>query len=543
MARCDNSLAARLRDLEPGALLVEASEIASERQFENSQPVQRRTAGSRFISDGVLYAIYAAALALAISVWFVAIRAPLWLDETGSYWQISAGFSEIWSRQFNCFPAFTYILWLSTRLIGTSEFALRIPSLLAMLGAVCLFYLAARELFDSDRDIAIISTIIVCLHPIAVYTSIDVRPYAFAALATNAAILIVVRLRRHDSNWLAAMFGLSAICILYFQYLNGVILPALVICFFAAKTGSRRTMWRQFGIAFAVFAVGFLLVIPGLRYLLLTRGTHVSEAPPKLESLIWTLMPGPLLLVLGGTLLAALVTVAMRKTGANSSDDSNGWRLLLCGSLALIPILILYGVSRETSLRVFSARYRLVAVPGIALCWGLLIRRYLSRTLRLLFCVSLVIFVSYSYFSSPYARQHSYTWKYALAFAEKNASLDNSPVVICSDFIESDYAPMPVNSAKTSVLFAPLSYYKLTVPVVPLPRALNAEAIRVGSQFLQDATQKRQRFFALAYQPSYKTLTWLTQSASENYDVHELGVFDGVAVLEFAPRAQMNASR
>ncbi len=43
---------------------------------------------------------------------------------------------------------------------------------------------------------------------------------------------------------------------------------------------------------------------------------------------------------------------------------------------------------------------------------------------------------------------------------------------------------MPVGHAvKDSALFAPLTYYKLSVPVVGLPRALNEEAMGIVSSF------------------------------------------------------------
>jgi hypothetical protein len=137
-------------------------------------------------------------------------------------------------------------------------------------------------------------------------------------------------------------------------------------------------------------------------------------------------------------------------------------------------------------------------------------------------------------------REHDPSWKYALAIAEKNASADNAPVLMCSPFIEGKYAAMPIDSAETkeSGYFAPLSYYKLSVPVVPMPYALNDEAVRIGLRFLEEATRKRRRFLALGDPPSYKTLDWLAQRASGSYDARNLGVFDGVEVLEFDPRAQ-----
>jgi hypothetical protein len=481
----------------------------------------------------VLSALYGLALVASISVWFIAIRAPLWLDETISFFQIKGKFSEIMARQgWPAVPVYSFVLWPWVRLAGSSEIALRIPSILAMLGAVYLLYRAARQLFD--RDAALVAAVVFCLHPVVVSASIDVRPYAF-----GASILALVNLRNNDSNWLAALFGLSAACILYFQFLFIVILPALAICFVTLKIGKPKIFSRQLAVALIAFAIAFLPVIPGMQYLLHTSGTHVFSEAPKLVDLGQTFASKRMLLVLAAVVLVAAV---IRRLDLKTVD---GQRILFCAALALIPILILYGVSARTSVHVFVFRYRLIAVPGIALCWGLMITRINSRTLRLLFCVMLVLTITYHYYTFRYARFHGpYTWKYALGFVDKNASTDNAPVIICSDLPESDYVSMPVgDAAKDSALFAPLAYYKLRVPVVALPRKLNDETIRIGSQFLQDAAQRHERFLAIAYEPSYKTLGWIASNASPSYHVRELGVFDGIKVLEFTFRSQADVSR
>ena len=74
---------------------------------------------------------------------------------------------------------------------------------------------------------------------------------------------------------------------------------------------------------------------------------------------------------------------------------------------------------------------------------------------------------------------------------------------------------MPVGAAieETGIL-PPLSYYKVAVPVAPLPRALNEEAIRAGSVFLQE--QEQRRFLAMAFVESYGTLDWLAKAAGAN---------------------------
>src|SRR6185312_1432967 len=121
---------------------------------------------------------------------------------------------------------YDYILWLFTRIFGTSEAALRSLSVLAMLGATWLMYRIARELFN--RDVALLSTIIFCIDPIISFASINVRPYAFGALAITGAIYTLLSLRRNDSTWMAILFGFLSACVLYSHYLFVGILPALL---------------------------------------------------------------------------------------------------------------------------------------------------------------------------------------------------------------------------------------------------------------------------------------------------------------------------
>ena len=142
-----------------------------------------------------------------------------------------------------------------------------------------------------------------------------------------------------------------------------------------------------------------------------------------------------------------------------------------------------------------------------------------------LFCLVVVAAVVSLNYADPYSRRHGYTWKYALQFAEKNASVDGATVVMCSDFPQSDYLPMPVgDEVKKSAMFTPLSYYKLKVPVVGLPRGLNDEAMRDGRTFLQSADHRR--FLVLGFRPSRPVLQWLRDNAAATHDVRELGKFD-----------------
>ena len=508
-----------------------AADVLSQTQTAASGTRQAPTLRRPSVQDATQYAIYALALGVSVSVWLLPIRAPLWLDETISLFVIKDGFREILSRQgWPGVPAYPYLLWLWVKVMGRGEITLRIASIAAMLAAVYLLYRSARELFG--WDVAVIAAVVFCLHPIVVAEAIDIRPYPFAMLAINASIFALVRLRHSGSSWLAAWFGFLAASIIYFQFLFAVILPALALCFFTRQGGDRKAFWRQVGVAMVVFAVAFLPVIPGMRYMFHSSGIHVFDTAPTLATLGRVLGQKRTVMILA---LFVLWATAARKLDLRRPSDT--WPGVLCLSLALLPILILFGVSAGTSIHIFVARYRLVAVPGVALCWAFAVNRIDSRALRTLFCVAFVAVSAYYYFSSPTARQHNYSWKGALEFAQQNASRDNAPVVVCSDLPESDHTPMPVGPAiKDSALFAPLSYYQLNAPVVPLPRSLNDEAKRAGSQFVQEAARRHERFLALAYEVSYDTVDWLQDAASETHDAHELGIFNGVEVVEFVPQ-------
>jgi hypothetical protein len=71
---------------------------------------------------------------------------------------------------------------------------------------------------------------------------------------------------------------------------------------------------------------------------------------------------------------------------------------------------------------------------------------------------------------------------------------------------------------------------------VGLPRALNGEAMGIVSTFLEERRLRKQRFLALGFKASYKTLEFIESSASPTYSFRKLGVFDGIAVEEFTPR-------
>ena len=478
--------------------------------------------------------IYPAALLGSISIWFLAIRAPLWLDETLAYWQVSGGFSKVWSRSA-LMPSslgYLYTLWFAKSILGTQEVALRIPSLLAMLGAVYFLFLAARELYD--QEFALLSCAFFCLEYNVVFAATDARPYAFALLASNLAIFAFVRwmtrLQMREAIW----FGAAAAGILYFHYLFGAILPAFAIYYLAVRRRSIKADARQLAAVLATFTVIALPLIFRIVSLYQTKVTHVvQELRHPVLTALNTLAPMQTLI---GFVAAVFLAALVRKVNLTGRDYFPA--ILLCPLLALVPAGVLFGISAVAPVHLVIPRYLTVVAPGSALTWALLTIRIDSRLLRQIFCGGLVALTVYQCFSSPLSRLHELNFKEAHSFINASTAGDNAPVLICSAFIESDFEALPADRNSENALVSQVSYYPVNAPMVFLPMSLNDAATGIGKQTVMEALQRHRRFLAVAAPTSYQTIDWLTEYSRGAFTARVLADFEQqIVVVEFRPVA------
>lgn len=479
---------------------------------------------------------YPVALVASLSIWFLAIRAPLWLDETLAYWQVSGGFGKVWSRSA-LMPSsigYLYTLWVAKSILGSSEIALKIPSTLAMLGAVYFLFRAARELFDLEY--AFLSCIFFTLEYNVVFAASDARPYAFALLATNVAIFAFVRWMKRQQMREAILFGAAAAGILYFHYLFGAILPAFAIYYLVARHRSIKTDLRQLAAVLITFTVVALPLVFRVASLYQSKVIHVVQElrHPGLAALN-TLAPMQTLIGFG---IAALVAALMRKIRFPGRESFP--TILLCPLLALVPAGVFFAVSAATPVHLVIPRYLTVTAPGSALTWALLTTYIDSRVLRQMFCVGLVGVTLFEAYSSPLSRRHELNFKQAHAFVNANIAKDEGsvPVLVCSAFIESDHTTELGNSDGENPLYSQVSYYPIHAPLVFLPMDLNDETIRVAGQTVLEAAQRHKRFIFVVPPSSYPTLQWLGNYAQGAFTAQILGEFEEILVVEFRPVAE-----
>jgi len=498
---------------------------------EESPPVGSKLLHAKFDYTKLLYP---AALVAALSIWTLALRAPLWLDETLAYWQVSGGFGKIWSRSA-LMPSsigYLYTLWAAKSILGSSEIALKIPSTFAMLGAVYFLFRSARELYG--QEIAFLAAVFFAIQYNVVFAATDARPYAFALLATTLAIFAFVRWMSERKMWQAVLFGAAAAGILYFHYLFGSILPAFAIYYLVVRSRSIKEDLRQLAAVLGTFAVLIIPLVVRVLSLYHTRDTHIVQPMrhPWLLSLN-TLAPLQLLIGFVATLFVAALLRKVRL------PDSDRWpTFLLFPVLGLVPAAVLSGLSGATPMNLIQPRYFLVVAPGSALIWAWLSSCIDSRTLRVILGVGLVVTTVFEAYRSPDSRRHEINFKQAHAFVNANVAADGVPVLVFSAFIESDYEPLPTVPKTENALLSQIDYYVLNPPWIFLPIDLNEKVMQIGREAVLTAVQRHQRFLVIVPPSSYPALDWLANYCQGTFEIRTLEVFDReIMVVEFRPIA------
>ena len=163
----------------------------------------------------------------------------LWVDEAISVRQAQLPFSQMIAglRDTDVHPPLHHtMLWITVRLFGTSELAVRLPSLIAGVALVPAMAWTGRVIYD--RRTGWVAAALACVAPFCVWYSQEARMYAlfmlFAALAVGAQVVAVRRGLRRD--WI--VYAVCTAALIWTQYF--AILPVLV-----QQVGFAWVVWRR----------------------------------------------------------------------------------------------------------------------------------------------------------------------------------------------------------------------------------------------------------------------------------------------------------
>ncbi len=220
--------------------------------------------------EAAVWPDWLAALALALIALPIALHnlgaQSLWLDEgtTQAYvtgHQVGALLLDLF-RPTSAYPLYHLILKATTRLLGDSEWALRLPSATAGSLAVPGLYLLGSEL--RSRATGLAAAALLLLAPWALRQAQDAKAYSLALLTTIALGLLFARALRANTRWAWLWCAMAAVVAPFVHRLLLLSLLGCAACWALYQPRPRRTLALSAITLIAAFLLG--TVAAGLRY-------------------------------------------------------------------------------------------------------------------------------------------------------------------------------------------------------------------------------------------------------------------------------------
>ncbi|POF28747.1 glycosyltransferase family 39 protein [Roseibium marinum] len=334
----------------------------------------------RIIGSLLLVVILIVAAALRI---YDLDRTSLWYDEAVSWAQSRGTLPELLSSVAadNYPPLHNVILWLTMPIIGDSESALRLPSVILGILAVWLIYLAGRSLAgdaSGGRYIGLLAAALLAVSPFHIWYSTEARMYALLAACGLAFLLSVLKVLDRPSIGWFALLSLSGAAFLYSHIyaLLGFATVGLVCAIYALGDTLRagRVSASPATIACLGMGVSALAFLPWL-IILANRARSVAEAGfwiaypdiQFLKSMAFSIS-GSLVFfwILAALALSRCLRALLVESVSSQNGETAGKAAIICLAYTAGPLVLAYLYSVLVQPILFD-RYLIAAWPGLLL--------------------------------------------------------------------------------------------------------------------------------------------------------------------------------
>lgn len=190
--------------------------VGMEQRSATAMDVPRRTRESSLWRTLVPLALITAT---GFVVRVVFVTRGLWLDEAITWSQATMAFGEmIEDVRFGDVhpPLYHTVMWAAVRALGESEFALRLPSIIAGTIGLPVLYLVGRDSYS--KRVGLVAATLGVVSPLWVWYSQEARMYSFLLLFSLLAVWLQIRVlqRPRAIYWIA--FTLTVALMLWTQY-------------------------------------------------------------------------------------------------------------------------------------------------------------------------------------------------------------------------------------------------------------------------------------------------------------------------------------
>jgi uncharacterized membrane protein len=321
----------------------------------------------------------------------LAVPRGIWLDEAISIHQAHLSLHDLFENLYygDRHPPLHHLsLWLTVRTFGDSEFALRLPSLIAGTLVIPAIYELGRELYD--RRTGLIAAAFIAVSPLLVWYSQEVRMYAFVTLFGVLALLTQLRVIRNASmlNW--AAYVLTTLALLWSHYFGLLLIGVQQVIFVVVLIQRWRSgaPVRALGLGFAFSAAVLVMQLVPLVVFAHNQfqSTHAAAGSPSgtydplsfytvLANMAWALFgyhPDTTTELLAA-MWPLLILLSLLLLGRGGSRQT-----LMLGVAALVPLVLLLVVSAFDP-ELFEVRYFLIVVPLLLLLIARLITGWIRK--------------------------------------------------------------------------------------------------------------------------------------------------------------------
>jgi uncharacterized membrane protein len=367
-----------------------------------------------------------AALTLAgvlLRLWMIGAKG-LWYDEAATALMARAPFSEIvrfhWRAPFEHPPLWILLMGAWSRIFGQSESALRLPSALAGVLIIPLFWNMWGKVWPGDQTGRLLAVGLIVLSPLLALYSQEARMYSLATLLAVISVYLwmSMAMQARWATWMA--FVLVNWAMLGLHYYSLLLLGAETVFLLAlAAFGRRPSVKMVLGLGISILpTVLWLGLAPGSRTTLAAVLAQTSKSGANWSAfldrfwreltfgaVVWLPREGVVGYLLVPLFLAGLVE-AVRSGPARSMTRSTfgtlpwGW---FFAAIVLVPLLVSLLFSNR-----IATRYLLFVSPFFYAILALGLRAIWQRTRLLgaagLFLTSLIAVWGLVYYFGSYQK-------------------------------------------------------------------------------------------------------------------------------------------
>ena len=245
---------------------------------------------------------------VVIQLWFGMIATSFWQDETGTWWIVKDGAAEVVQRSFSWSgqsPLFYLVAWVSARLFGLNEIALRAPSVLAMSGAIYFLYRIAERLYDR-ASAALVAFVFLC---VVSFYAIDARPYALAIFCLTVSTWALLRWLGGNRPLDAVLYLVAGTLVVYAHCIMSLGLGAGAV-YAAAVTRKEPRRLALLGLLHLAIALLCAPLAGELRMFYAARSIHNNAGLPTIGDLLYGFIPCSLA---GALVILVWICMAFRR--------------------------------------------------------------------------------------------------------------------------------------------------------------------------------------------------------------------------------------